>query len=228
MIELLEKLLGGYEMCGDFLHASTGERWCDKKDSHSYYIYTKVRVCPAIGGSPLLKRCLETEYQARFLWLPHLRAGKSMSEAIRRTEAERAGLWVWTTPSVCSQYANIAEATVGPALVPDASGLLQAMDGTHIVTLPGSAGDGVIDRKGSSKRARTTALNHGKVVTQTANKPGTHSGKGPEDLRRLQQWWVLCWPRCSKKTPELHCCNFVDGAAKLCGLTAKRRTQHPH
>ena len=72
-------------------------------------IFTKIRVCPASGDWPKLSDCLNSEYACRVAWLPHLRAGKSLTEAIRATILERNGNWSWTVPQVASQYASISK-----------------------------------------------------------------------------------------------------------------------
>ena len=108
MIDLLSMLLDAYVLIGNFQHKS-GLRYAAKQEVHDYLIFTKIRVCPASGDWPKLSDCLNSEYACRVAWLPHLRAGKSLTEAIRATILERNGNWSWTVPQVASQYASISK-----------------------------------------------------------------------------------------------------------------------
>ena len=82
IIDLLEKLLDGYNLVGNFQDANTSERWCDKEATHDYFVFTEIRICLSVGDWPPMQRCLETEYQVRCLWVPFLRKGKTLTQAI--------------------------------------------------------------------------------------------------------------------------------------------------
>ena len=102
MVYLLQLLMDAYVLAGNF-KAQNGRTWCSKQAAHDYFEYVRFRVCPVSGDYPDLKQCLNSEWQARASWLPHPRAGKTLTEAIELTVSERHGAWAWATSVVAAQ-----------------------------------------------------------------------------------------------------------------------------
>ena len=112
--------------------AKSGGKWCTKPVAIEYFDFVEYRSCPINHKWPDLAECLQSEWQPRSAWLPHLQVGESLTEAIELTKAERSGACVWAALVIAAAYASVpvaggsldcpSSSDEGPAASPDAPG----------------------------------------------------------------------------------------------------------
>ena len=212
-VELLQLLMNAYTLLGNF-KVPGGAVWCSKAAAVEYFEFVKYRACPINFKWPELAKCLNSEWQSRAAWLPHLQAGKSLTEAIELTKAERQGAWVWATPVVAAAYTSVAgadgsadapsSADEGPSGWPRASGRKRNRSSRARSSNSGAGSRARVAHPPGAPAAKTGT---GKLFCQTFNTGGCANGS---------------------KCPQghLHACNFVDSNGRLCGLTGHRRRDH--
>ena len=101
-LDLLQLLLNAYLLIGNFQVEGRG-KWFSMAAMVEYFEFVKYRACPLDYTWPELSMCLTSEWQSSAAWLPHLREGKTLSEAVWATDAERSGAWCWATLAVAAQ-----------------------------------------------------------------------------------------------------------------------------
>ena len=213
MLDLLGMLLDAYTLLGNF-QTPAGHKWCTRAATHEYFQFVRVRVCPPHGNWPPLDKCLHSEIQSRTCWIKHLRAGKTLTQAIELSSSERHGCWVWSTVSVNSQYMDIGAHAAGsddpPPPVPE-----------------GGVG------KSASKRQRSKGAGKGEgKPAKSKPRGGAHADGAVKSS--AGNFFCEKWNTggCTKGTTcpdgKLHSCNFLDSFGKVCGHTGKRRCNHPH
>ena len=226
MMSLLNQLMTAYVLTGNF-EVAGGGKWCSMEASYEYLQFTRKRVCPPHEDWPPLQRCLDSEIDARGAWIPHLREGKSLTEAISLTKGERAGAWTWATPQLNAAYFNAAKASnaAGPnAIVP--------VSDPPPSPIGGAAGSG----KRASARAKSRVVSTGPSapkrvrqlsqppVSHTLGVPATHSSKGNRFCEKINKGRCCEGGKCPDG--DIHACNDVDARGRICGLPGKRRCNH--
>ena len=184
--------------------------------ARDYFEYVRFGVCPVSGDYPDLKQCLNSEWQARASWLPHLRAGKTLTEAIELTVSERHGAWAWATSVVAAQYANVAGARE-TGTGDDES------DGDFDPPVPHPSATKRQKVRGNSSKGG------GRSKSASSTQPGVPalaSRDGHTFCKDFNGGGCSKGVNCKKMVPELHACNYVDAAGKVCGRLGHRRCNH--
>ena len=170
---------------------------------------------------------MDSEIEARGAWIPHLRAGKTLTEAIELTRGERAGAWNWTTPQLNASYFNVGKAAASGQ---KSSGSRDAPAGSR-----GGGGGGNVaansgsNKSGSAARRRMDSAGPRKKagrVEQTPGQPAKFSNSGNLFCDAWNKGGCSKGRECKQDPPGLHACNHVDSNARVCGQAMKRRCDH--
>ena len=237
MVDLLSILLGACCLVGNFKVKGNGIKWAAKEELHDYPMFVKIRTCPASGDWPELTDCLASDYACRAAWLQHLRAGKTLTEAIRLTVSERAGNWSWTVPNVASQYASLQK-----------SRSLTVQTGPPEVSYPDTEDEHPGRRKLQDARMRSRTprppVAPANAAPRTRQGGGSSANKGQGRGKRRsasggghvsRSGIPFCQPFGKGKCVEgricpnghVHACDWVDPVTgHVCGRQGARRKDH--
>ena len=215
-VELLQILMNCYVLLGNF-SVKSGGKWCSKAAAQDYFEFVKYRACPINHQWPDLAKCLNSEWQSRSAWLPHLKSGKSLTEAIEATKSERSGMWVWATPVVASAYTSVAGSDGGALEYPSSGD--EGPSGWK------TAGSKRRNRPRSGGGSSSTGPAKASRVTHTPNQPAVKAQSGKLFCAAFNSGGCSKGVKCQEG--KLHACNFVGPDGKVCGLTGHRRCNHP-
>ena len=220
LMDLLRQLMMAYVLLGNS-PCPGGHKWCSMAAAYEYLQYTRKRVCPPHGSWPPLQRCLDSEIEARGAWMPHLRAGKTLSEAISLTTGERSGAWNWATPQLNAAYFNVAKASAADPAA-DSGG-----NSSSAHPNPSGVGGGGSSRPRSRSRGSRKATPKGKGKSRGGGKGAgqhpTHTRNGNKFCEAFETGGCVDGTRC----PDggVHACNFLE-SGKVCGMAGRRRCNH--
>ena len=233
LMTLLNQLMTAYVITGNF-EVSSGVKWCSLEAAYEYLQFTRKRVCPPHEDWPPLQRCLDSEIEARGAWMPLLREGKSLTEAITLTRGERAGSWNWATPQLNAAYFNVAKAS-------NASGSGDMAGGSSVtaprVGNPSGSGRqraraksrGVSSgpppqAKRSRQQQRSAAPQQGSGTRNVPGQPAVFSARGNRFCEKFSKGGCVNGANCPDG--DVHACNFVNDTGRVCGAPGKRRCNH--
>ena len=202
---LLEVLLMGYVIVGNFTDRVTGTLFCSLQVVKDYLNYVRGKVAPLGGGVQSLSKTIHSDEDTRCLWAEGMRSGLTFDQAVKLAEPKVEAFWLWSCAEDARDSREIVQQDSDNASTPPPK-RRRIDDGKSWMTEP--------PQKQADKPRRASGPSGGIFET-------TSTGKA---ICRL---WNegKCAKQC--KNQRVHACN-QDVGGRACGSTQHRRCEGTH